>query len=314
MCHEIFEDVDFEEKVDLVALTSITNNVYRAYEIADEFRRRGVPVVIGGFHASVEPEESLAHVDAVFIGEGEETWPEFIKDFRRGKFRRIYRAPQRPALDGLPLPRFDILNPRHYHGYGRRGLRRRLLPPVIPVQTARGCPQACDFCDITRFEAGTYRPRPVADVVSEIEARGARFVCFVDDNIFAKRARAKELFGRPSRSSSSGSARARWPRPRTPSSSTWRSAAAAGASWPGSKRSRRTAWPRWAGRSQPGRGLPASASRLPEGPYRRRCQHGLRVRWRRAGRFRCDVRVPHGESGSLRRASADPAFPGNTAL
>ena len=194
MCHEIFEDVDFEEKVDLVALTSITNNVYRAYEIADEFRRRGVPVVIGGFHASVEPEESLAHVDAVFIGEAEETWPEFIKDFRRGKFRRIYRAPQRPALDGLPLPRFDILNPRHYHGYGRRGLRRRLLPPVIPVQTARGCPQACDFCDITRFEAGTYRPRPVADVVSEIEARGARFVCFVDDNIFAKRARAKELF------------------------------------------------------------------------------------------------------------------------
>lgn len=194
MRHEILEDIDFEERVDLVALTSITNNVLRAYEIADEFRRRGVPVVMGGFHASVEPEEALGHADTVIIGEAEETWPEFLEDFRRGTSRRIYRAGRRPSLEALPLPRFDILNPRHYRGYRRLGLWRRLLPPVIPVQTARGCPQACDFCDITRFEAGTYRPRPVADVVSEIKARRARFVCFVDDNIFARHSRAKELF------------------------------------------------------------------------------------------------------------------------
>jgi radical SAM superfamily enzyme YgiQ (UPF0313 family) len=194
MCHEIFDDVDFEEKVDLVALTSITNNVFRAYEIADEFRRRGVLVVMGGFHASVEPEEALGHADAVFVGEAEETWPRFLTDLRRGTIRRIYRAARRPTLAALPPPRFDILSRGRYRGYERRGLWRRLLPPVIPVQTARGCPHACDFCDITRFEAGHYRPRPVAEVVSEIEAQRAKLVCFVDDNIFAKHARAKELF------------------------------------------------------------------------------------------------------------------------
>jgi radical SAM superfamily enzyme YgiQ (UPF0313 family) len=196
MTHEIFEgtDIDFDEKADLVGLTSITNNVYRAYEIADEFRRRGVPVVMGGFHASVEPEEALRHADAVIIGEAEETWPEFLRDFRDGKSRPVYRTSNRPSLAGLPVPRFDILNTKHYRGYRRKGLARKLLPPVIPIQTARGCPYSCDFCDITHFHAGTYRPRPIRDVVEEIRAQRARHVCFVDDNIFADHERAKELF------------------------------------------------------------------------------------------------------------------------
>lgn len=194
MTHEIFEDVDFEEKVDLVGLTSITNNVDRAYEIADEFRRRKTPVVMGGFHASVEPEEASEHADTIFIGEAEETWPRFLEDFRNGTPKKIYQAAARPSLAGLPLPRFSIINPKFYRGYERKGLARFFLKPAIPIQTARGCPFTCDFCDITHFHAGTYRPRPIPDVVNEIRALGGRWVCFVDDNIFAKYSRAKELF------------------------------------------------------------------------------------------------------------------------
>jgi len=194
MTHEIFEDVDFEEKADLVGLTSITNNVFRAYEIADEFRRRHVPVVMGGFHASVEPQEALEHADAVFIGEAEETWPRFLDDFRNGKPKKVYQAAAKPSLAGLPLPRLSLINPKHYRGYERKGLARFFIKPAIPVQTARGCPFTCDFCDITHFHAGTYRPRPIPDVVNEIRKLGGSWICFVDDNIFAKYSRAKEFF------------------------------------------------------------------------------------------------------------------------
>lgn len=194
LTHEIFDDVDFDEKADLVALTCITNNALRTYEISDEFRRRKVPVVMGGFHISAEPEEALEHADSVFIGEAEETWPQFLHDFERGTAKRIYKATRPPSLDGLPLPRYSILNKARYVGYQKKGLYRRWLKPLIPVQTARGCSSSCDFCDVALFHEGTYRARPVADVVDEIKTVGAKFVCFVDDNIFADYSRAKELF------------------------------------------------------------------------------------------------------------------------
>lgn len=194
MTHELLEEVDLEEEVDLVALTSITNNVLRAYEIADAFRARRIPVAMGGFHATAEPEEALEHVDYVFVGEAEDTWPRFLDDFKKGAPRRIYRAEQPPKLEGLVMPDYSIVNPRHYVGYERKGLVGQWLGPVIPVQTARGCPQTCEFCDVRQFHNGTYRTRSVEEVTEEIRKLGARFVCFVDDNIFADYARAKALF------------------------------------------------------------------------------------------------------------------------
>ena len=133
MTHELLEDIDLEENVDLVAMTSITNNVLRAYEIADHFRGRGIPVAMGGFHATVEPEEALEHVDHVFVGEAEETWPRFLEDLKRKTPQRIYRADEPPSLTGIPVPKYSIIDPRFYIGYNRRGLNRRWLPPVIPV-------------------------------------------------------------------------------------------------------------------------------------------------------------------------------------
>jgi radical SAM superfamily enzyme YgiQ (UPF0313 family) len=194
MTHEMLEDVDFEADVDLVAVTSITNNVLRAYEISGKFRKRGVPVAIGGFHASAEPEEAAEYADFVFIGEAEETWPQFLEDFRRGEAKTFYKPVQAPSLEGIPFPDYSLIDKAHYVGYRRKALYRKILQPLIPVQTARGCPVGCDFCDVTHFHNGTYRTRPVADVVGEIQTQKARFICFVDDNIFADVARAKELF------------------------------------------------------------------------------------------------------------------------
>ena len=194
MTHEILEDIDFEERVDLVGLTSITNNVLRAYEIADEYRRRKVPVAMGGFHASALPDEALEHADFVFVGEAEETWAQFLQDFRCGNPKHLYKAPRSPSLKKLPVPRYDILEKANYVGYTKKNLFFHLVKPLIPVQTARGCTSHCDFCDITHFHNGTYRVRPVPDVVEEIKTLQAGFVCLVDDNIFTDNIRAKELF------------------------------------------------------------------------------------------------------------------------
>lgn len=186
---EYLMDIDFENKADLVGITSMTTQAERAYQIADEFRRRGKPVVMGGIHVSALPEEAAQHCDSVVVGEAELLWERVITDFRKGGLQRVYRTDQRHNLRGLPVPRIDLL-PLH-----------RYSIPVIPVQTSRGCPHRCDFCIVTEFFGGTYRFRPVDEVVREIEIQKALFkekrkkiIFFADDNIAANRVHAKELF------------------------------------------------------------------------------------------------------------------------
>ena len=191
---ELFEDINFDETVDLVGITSYTTNIHRAYEVADEFRRRKIPVVMGGIHVSMEPEEALAHADTVIIGEAEDTWPQFINEFRRGIHKRVYQAQERTSLTNLPLPRFSLIKKRAYLGYQYRDLSRFFMTPVFPIETARGCPHSCAHCVVTRFFGGRYRLRPIDDVVNEIKTLGAKICFFIDDNIFANPARAKELF------------------------------------------------------------------------------------------------------------------------
>jgi len=180
--NEICEDINFEKKVDLVGITSYTINIHRAYQIADEFRRRNVPVVMGGIHISMEPEEAKEHADTIIIGEAEETWPQFINDFRNGIRKEVYKAEKRPSLVHLPVPRFSLINKSHYVDYR-----------VIPIQTGRGCPHSCDFCSVTKFSGKQYRPRPIPDVINEIKTIGEKIYFFIDDNIFASPSRAREL-------------------------------------------------------------------------------------------------------------------------
>lgn len=171
---ETVEDIPFDEHWDLVGLTGMGSGIVRAWQIADQFRERGVKVVIGGIAASLgKPEWTLQHADALVIGEAEELWPQVIGDFEAGRLQPIYRMMRRPAIDCLPVPRYELMNKAKL-GFWR------------PVQATRGCPFTCNYCSITSFFEGGYRKRPVDQIVRDVRAakrHGTRYIAFIDDNI-----------------------------------------------------------------------------------------------------------------------------------
>jgi radical SAM superfamily enzyme YgiQ (UPF0313 family) len=178
---ECVKPIDFHKDVDLVGLTAYTNSAPRAYQIADAFRERNVPVVMGGIHASTLPEEALEHCDSVVVGEAEGAWQRLINDFLEGHLGRIYRNDKLVGLEGLPRPKRDLLIPDDY-------------VTINTVQTTRGCPHNCSFCSVTRFNGRTYRFRPIHEVVEEIKSLPSRNVFVIDDNIFSHRGRTRKLF------------------------------------------------------------------------------------------------------------------------
>ncbi|MGD8238686.1 MAG: radical SAM protein [Armatimonadota bacterium] len=178
---ENVEPVDLAAPADLVAITSMTASAPRGYEIADHFRERGVPVVMGGMHPSALPEEAAEHADAVVVGEAENQWARVVADFAAGRPQQFYRTAERPDLTDLPIPRRDLLRTDRYL-------------TVNLVQTARGCPYACTFCSVSPTFGRRYRFRPIPEVIEEIRSLHSPWVVFPDDNIVASRGRAKELF------------------------------------------------------------------------------------------------------------------------
>ena len=171
---ENVEELNLAEDVDLVGISSFTTNVERGYEIADIYRNRGTPVVMGGFHVSAMPEEALQHADAVLIGEAEKIWDTVLEDFQPGKMKGIYKAESFHSMEGLPRPRLDLLSSAF-------SFRR---PPFFGmVQTSRGCPYQCEFCSTSAFWGHKFRVRPTDEVVEEIRSLGTRFLFFVDDDI-----------------------------------------------------------------------------------------------------------------------------------
>jgi len=178
---ECVSPIDFDKDVDLVGLTAYTNSAFRAYEIADAFRRRGVTVVMGGVHVSNLPGEALEHCDAVVVGEAEGAWEQLMLDFSRSQLKRVYQNDHLASLEGLPVPRRDLLTPDDY-------------VTINTVQSTRGCPHNCSFCSVTRFNGRTYRFRPIPDVIREIETLPSRNVFIVDDNIMSNRLRTRKLF------------------------------------------------------------------------------------------------------------------------
>ena len=178
-----FETVDYSCDADIIALTAMTPQAPRAYQIADEFRRRGKTVVMGGFHASNLPEEALIHVDAVVVGEGEIVWPQLLEDFLQLRLQRSYQTVSQMAMDAIPPARRDIYNDKRY-----------MLTNTI--QTTRGCPFDCEFCSVTAFYGRKYRKRPIGNVLQELAQlrKSNSFIFFVDDNLVADRKYALELF------------------------------------------------------------------------------------------------------------------------
>lgn len=182
-CDDNFEGIDFSTDADIVALTAMTPQAHRAYEIADAFRGRGKTVVMGGFHASNLPDEALSHVHAVVVGEGEQVWPQLLADWTANNLQRQYRADSQMGMDGLRPARRELFKGKRY-----------LLTNTI--QTTRGCPFDCEFCSVTAFYGRKYRKRPVDQVLAELQEmrRSNSFVFFVDDNIVADRNYAMPLF------------------------------------------------------------------------------------------------------------------------
>ncbi len=180
---ESIAPLDFDEGCDLAAITAMTPLAPRGYEIADEYRRRGVQVVMGGMHPTWLPEEAIAHCDAVVVGEADEVWAEVVRDAARGKLKRFYRQKARTDLSQMPLPRRELLPPKGYFFENT-------------IQTTRGCPFDCEFCSVTAIYGGTYRTRPVKEVEREIQAlrRAPAYIFFVDDNIVGDMRYARELF------------------------------------------------------------------------------------------------------------------------
>lgn len=153
---EEVSDIDFEEHFDLVGITAMSFKATRAYEIAGEFRKRGITVVMGGIHATVCPDEVLEHVDAIVIGEAEAVWPELLEDFEKGALRRTYQAESLPDLKISPIPRFDLVqNDRYIFFY---------------LQTTRGCPFDCRFCSVTRVAGHVVRKKTPEQVIAEVDA------------------------------------------------------------------------------------------------------------------------------------------------
>jgi len=178
---ENVDAIDFSDLPDLVAITVITPLAKRGYEIADSFREKGVPVVLGGIHPTMMKDEAKTHADSVVIGEAEETWPLVLSNFQRGNLQPFYESANFCTLSKLTIPKRTLLNRKGYFF-------------TNTIQTTRGCPFDCEFCSVTSFYGHTYRVRPVEDVVNEIGQMEKGFLFFVDDNIAGKTSYAKELF------------------------------------------------------------------------------------------------------------------------
>jgi len=205
---ENMERFDFSSEctkgIALVGISSMTAQAPRAYWIAEGFRRRGIPVVLGGMHPTASPEEAIAHADSIVIGEAERLWPKLLEDFEKGELKKFYRNREWIDLSNLPMPRGDLVD--KYEWWFRN-----------TTFTSRGCPFDCSFCSVSKFFGKRYRFRPIEDVIAEIknmleESKNRRVdwwridrilwkkivsdrtILFLDDNIFGNSQYARRLF------------------------------------------------------------------------------------------------------------------------
>lgn len=180
---EPLDTPDYDEDADLVGITVATHTAKRGYEIADEFKKRGKLVIMGGIHPSVMVDEALAHCDSVCIGEVENIWKDILNDAKRGALKKIYRQKQPSDLRFYTPPRRDLMPERTSIFYN-----------VGTIEASRGCPYNCDFCSVSITHGKRIRYRPLDNILPEIESIKHNRLFFVDNNIIASFRHAKELF------------------------------------------------------------------------------------------------------------------------
>jgi len=179
---EHVETLRLDDEPDLVVIEAYITSARRAYRYADHYRARGAYVCLGGLHPTSLPEEAALHADSVFCGPGEDTWPAFLRDFRAGHPKPLYRSSVR-TLDGLPPARRDLIKRERY-----------LVPNSLVV--SRGCPHICDFCYKEAFFRGgrSFYVQAVDDALAEIDRLPGRHLYFLDDNLFGSPPFAEALF------------------------------------------------------------------------------------------------------------------------
>jgi len=168
------------EDVSVVCITTLTATVNRAYHLADLFRKRGIPVILGGAHATMLPDEAAAHATSVVIGEADTLMPQILADLEKGKLAPRYQCETTPDLDAIGKPAVELLSWRH-----------RLF--LSAIQTSRGCPHNCDFCSVPATFGRKLRLKSLATIEEELLAYsrfGFRYLFVVDDNFTANKERA----------------------------------------------------------------------------------------------------------------------------
>jgi radical SAM superfamily enzyme YgiQ (UPF0313 family) len=175
----IGQKIPYNNSFDLVGISLMTGTSQEGYQIADRFRKLGVPVVLGGVHVSLKPEEALEHADAIVSGFGEQTWPELLRDFSQGLMKKHYHA-EESDLSNLPTPRRDLQRPFSY-----------MLPNTVFI--TRGCRGSCEFCSVPAAKFGFHK-RPIANVIDEIRDLPTRRFAISDVHVTDDVEYAKELF------------------------------------------------------------------------------------------------------------------------
>lgn len=162
------------QETDAVALSTLTALAPRSYRIADVFRKRGIPVIIGGMHPTFLPEEAQQHADAIILGQGELVWPQVCRDLQDKNLQPVYDGCKADPQINVPPARRDIFTNRKY-------------PPLDMVQFSRGCIHHCRFCSVNAFFDGRYHRRPIKDVVAEFPTLKRKHLMIADDNLYADR-------------------------------------------------------------------------------------------------------------------------------
>jgi radical SAM superfamily enzyme YgiQ (UPF0313 family) len=174
---EILEDIPFDTDADIIGISSMGHGVIRSIDIAEEFRKRGKTVILGGYMASLMAEEAMKYCDSVVVGDAEFVWKDLLQDYEDGCLKPLYENRLKRGFFSTPVPRFDLITKKN-------------LGDFLPVQAGRGCPHTCSFCSVACLYEGHYIKKPVEEVVRDIRQikdLGYRKFLLLDDNIFSDR-------------------------------------------------------------------------------------------------------------------------------
>ncbi len=178
---EGIQDIPEHMQADLIGMTVITGTAIRAYELSERFRQQGIPVVLGGPHVTLMPEEASRYADAVCVGYAEESWPQLLRDFKRGAMRAAYHQSPTLSLDNQPFPRRDLFD-------------KRLFLTQAVFEASRSCVHDCEFCVAPAAWGRKQYQNPIDWVVEDIRRVGQKKILFIDLNLVSDRDYAEALF------------------------------------------------------------------------------------------------------------------------